>query len=89
MCSLFSWQHAISYLLKLILKFSTPEFLKEFQNLTNSEYEVHQVSSNEASSQNFSFLALNTAELAAPQISVKNPRQRRQRRVTDGMYISL
>jgi hypothetical protein len=57
----------------------TPEFLKEFQN---SEYEVHQVGSNEAGRQNFSFVALNTAELAAPQISSKN---RRQRRVTDGI----
>jgi hypothetical protein len=44
-------------------------FLKEFQN---SEYEVHQVGSNEFGSQNFSFLALNTAELAAPQILSKN-----------------
>jgi hypothetical protein len=59
----------------------TPEFLKEFQN---SEYEVHQVGSNEAGSQNFSFLALNTAELAAPQISSKNRRQLRKRHVTDG-----
>jgi hypothetical protein len=48
---------------------------------------VHQVSPNEAGSQNFSFLALNTAELAAPQISSKNPRQGRQRRVTDGKKI--
>jgi hypothetical protein len=56
----------------------TPEFSKEFQN---SEYEVHQVGSNDAYSQNFSILALNTAELAAPQISSKNPRQRR---MTDG-----
>jgi hypothetical protein len=52
----------------------TPEFLKKFQN---SEYEVHQVGSNEAGSQNFSFLALNTAERVAPQIASKNPRQRR------------
>jgi hypothetical protein len=61
----------------------TPEVLKEFQN---SEYEVHQVGSNGACSQNFSFLALNTAELAAPQISSKN---RRQRRVTNGKKNSL
>jgi hypothetical protein len=47
-----------------LIFFLTPEFLKEFQN---SEYEVHQVGSNEACSQNFSFLALNTAELAEPQ----------------------
>jgi hypothetical protein len=40
----------------------------------------------EACSQNFSFLALNTAELASPQISSKN---RRQRRVTDGICFSL
>jgi hypothetical protein len=60
----------------------TPEFFKEFQN---SEYEVHQVGSNEAGSQNFSFLALNTAELAARQISPKNPRQRR---VTDGKWLT-
>jgi hypothetical protein len=59
----------------------TPEILKQFQN---SEYEVHQVGSNEAGSQNFSFLALNTAELAARQIASKTPRQRR---VTDGMSI--
>jgi hypothetical protein len=59
----------------------TPEFLKEFQN---SEYEVHQVGSNEAGSQNFSFLALNAAEPAAPQILSKN---RRQRRVTDGIKV--
>jgi hypothetical protein len=45
--------------------FLTPEFLQEFQN---SEYEVHQVGSNEAGNQNFSFLALNTTELAASQI---------------------
>jgi hypothetical protein len=64
----------------------TPEFLKEFQN---SEYEVHQVGSNEACSQNLSFLALNTAELAAPQILSKNPRQGRQGRVTDGNFFSL
>jgi hypothetical protein len=55
-------------------------FLKEFQNF---EHEVHQIGSNEACSQNFSFLALNTAELAAPQISYKNLRQRR---VTDGNF---
>jgi hypothetical protein len=65
--------------LKTDLIFFTPEFLKEFQN---SEYEVHQVGSNEACSQNFSFLALNTAELAAPQILSKNLRQRR---VTDAL----
>jgi hypothetical protein len=59
----------------------TPYFLKEFQN---SEYEVHKVGSNEASSQNFSFLELNTAGRAAPQISFKN---RRQRRVTDGKNV--
>jgi hypothetical protein len=59
----------------------TSELLKEFQN---SEYEVHQVGSNEAGSQNFSFLALNTAEIAAPQISSKN---RRQRRMTHGKFL--
>jgi hypothetical protein len=57
----------------------TPE--KEILKFQNSEYEVHQVGSNGACSQNFSFLALNTAELAVPQISSKN---RRQRHVTDG-----
>jgi hypothetical protein len=51
------------------------------EKIQNSEYEVHQVGSNKAGSQNFSFIALNTAELAAPQISSKNPQQRR---VTDG-----
>jgi hypothetical protein len=51
----------------------TPEFLKEFQN---SEYEVHQVGSNQAGSQNFSFLALNPST----QISSKNRLQRRDRR---------
>jgi hypothetical protein len=61
----------------------TPEFLKEFQN---SKYEVHQVGSNEAGSQNFSFLALNTAELAASQIFSENPRQRR---MTDGFFSAL
>jgi hypothetical protein len=55
----------------------TPEFFKEMSKFQNSEYEVHQVGSNEAGSQLFSFLAINTAELAAPQISSKNPRQRR------------
>jgi hypothetical protein len=35
-------------------------------------YEVHKIGSNEAVNQNFSFLALNPAELAAPQISSKN-----------------
>jgi hypothetical protein len=65
----------------------TPELgISKFQN---SEYEVHQVGLNEAGSQNFSFLALNTAELGAPQILSKNPRQRRQRRVTDGKFFSL
>jgi hypothetical protein len=56
--------------------------LKGISNFQNSEYEVRQVGSNEASSQNFSFLALNTAELAVPQILSKN----RQRRITDGNY---
>jgi hypothetical protein len=67
----------------------TPEFFKGISKFQNSEYEVHQIGSNEAGSQNFSFLALNTAELAAPQISSKNPRQRRQlrqRRVIDGNF---
>jgi hypothetical protein len=64
----------------------TPEFFKEISKFQNSEYEVHQVGSNEAGSQNVSFLALNTAELAAHQISTKNPRQRR---VTDGFFFSL
>jgi hypothetical protein len=67
---------------KLVPIFLTPEFLKEFQN---SEYKVHQVGSNEAGSQNISFLAINTAELA-PQISSKN---RWQRRVTDGIFFAL
>jgi hypothetical protein len=61
----------------------TPEFFKGISNFQNSEYEVHQVGSNEAGNQHFSFLALNTAELAAPQISSKNPWQRR---VTDGIF---
>jgi hypothetical protein len=42
-----------------------PEFFKGISKFQNSEYEVHQVGSNEAGSQNFSFIALNTAELAA------------------------
>jgi hypothetical protein len=63
--------------------FFTPEFFKGISKFQNSEYEVHLVGSNEAGSQNFSFLALNTVELAAPQISSKN---RRQRRVTDGNF---
>jgi hypothetical protein len=63
-----------------------PEFLKQFQN---SEYEVHQIGSDKACSQNFNFLALNTAKLAAPQISSKTPRQFWQRRVTDGFFFSL
>jgi hypothetical protein len=41
---------------------------KGISKFQNSEYEVHQVGSYEAGSQNFSFLALNTAELDAPQI---------------------
>jgi hypothetical protein len=57
--------------------FLTPEYFKGISKFQNSEYKVHQVGSNEAGSQNFSFLALNTAELAAPQISSKNPRQGR------------
>jgi hypothetical protein len=61
----------------------TPEFFKGISKFQNSEYEVHQVGSNEAGSQNFSFLALNTTELGAPQILSKNPRQRR---VTDGKF---
>jgi hypothetical protein len=67
----------------MIFKFSTPEFFKAISKLQNSEYEVHQVGSNEAGCQNFSFLALITA---APQISSKN---RRQRRMTDGKKISF
>jgi hypothetical protein len=65
-----------------------PEFFKGISKFQNSEYEVHLVGSNEAGSQNFSFLALNTAELAARQISYKNPRQRwqRQRHVTDEIF---
>jgi hypothetical protein len=63
----------------------TPEFLKELQNL-KIRIEVHEVGSNEACSQNFSFLALNTAEIAAPQISSKNLRQRR---ATDGIVFSF
>jgi hypothetical protein len=62
------------------------EFFKGISKFQNSEYEVHQIGSNEAGSQNFSFLALNTAQLAAPQISSKNPQQRR---VTDGFLFSL
>jgi hypothetical protein len=38
---------------------------------------MNQVGSNEACSQNFSFLALNTTEQAAPQISAKVLRDRR------------
>jgi hypothetical protein len=49
---------------------------KGISKFQNSEYEVHQVGSNEAGSHNFSFLALNTAELAAPQISSKKPTAR-------------
>jgi hypothetical protein len=64
----------------------TPEFFKGISKFQNSEYEVHQVGLNEAGSQNFSFLALNTAELVARQISSKNPRQRR---VTDGNIFLL
>jgi hypothetical protein len=38
MCSLFSWQHAISYLIN-------PEFIAlEISKLQKSEYEVHQSS---------------------------------------------
>jgi hypothetical protein len=57
--------------------FLTPEFFKDFQNfkILNMRY------TNEAGSQNFSFLARYPAQLAAPQISSKF---RRQRRVTDG-----
>jgi hypothetical protein len=55
----------------MIFKFLTPEFFKGISKFQNSEYEVHQFGSNEACS----FLALNTAELAAPQISSKIPRQ--------------
>jgi hypothetical protein len=61
----------------------TTELFKGISKFQNSLYEVHQVGSNEAGSQNFSFLALNTAELAARQISSKNPRQRR---VTDRFF---
>jgi hypothetical protein len=64
----------------------TPEFCKGISKFQNSEYEVHQVGSKEAGNQNFSFLALNTAELDAPQISSKNSRQGRHRRVTDGKF---
>jgi hypothetical protein len=62
------------------------DFLKVFKGILkfqNFESEVHQAGLNEACSPNFSFLAFNTAELAAPQISSKNLRQRR---VTDGFF---
>jgi hypothetical protein len=75
----------------IFLKFSklNPNFFdswvfKGISKFQNSEHEVHQVGSNEACNQNFSFLALNTAELAAPLNSSENPRQRR---VTDGKKI--
>jgi hypothetical protein len=55
----------------------------EFQNFEILSMRTLQVSSNEACSQNFSFLAPNTAELAAPQFSSKN---RRQRRVADEIF---
>jgi hypothetical protein len=71
---------------KLIQFFFYSWVFKGISKFQNSEYEVHQVGSNEACSQNFSFLALNTAELATPQISSKNLRQCRQRRVTDGNF---
>jgi hypothetical protein len=58
----------------MIFKFLTPEFFKGISKFQKSEYEVHHFGLDEASSQNFSFLALNTAKLAAPQISSKNPR---------------
>jgi hypothetical protein len=63
--------------------FLTLEFFKEFQNfkiLSMSYTKLAQMR------QNFSFLALNTAELAAPQISSKNLRQRR---VTDVIFFAL
>jgi hypothetical protein len=66
---------------KLYLNFLTPELFKGISKFPNSEYEVHQVGLNEAGSQNFSFLAPNTAELAEPQISFKNPRDRRKKNV--------
>jgi hypothetical protein len=62
---------------KQIFKFFDSWVFKGISKLQSSEYEVHQVGSNEGGSQNFSFLALNTAELAVPQISSKNRRQRR------------
>jgi hypothetical protein len=67
----------------------TSEFFKGISKFQNSEYKVDQVGSNGGGSQNFSFLALNTAELAAPQISSKKRRQRRQRRVADGFFFAL
>jgi hypothetical protein len=70
----------------LIAKFFDSLVFKGIPKFQNSEYEVHQVASNEACNQNFSFIVLNTAELAAPQISSKNPRPLRQRRVTDGIF---
>jgi hypothetical protein len=57
----------------MFLNFLTHEFFEGISKFQNSEYEVPQVGSNQAGSQNFSFLALNTAELAAPQISSKKP----------------
>jgi hypothetical protein len=65
---------------KLFSNFFDSWVFKRFSKFQNSEYEVHQVGSNEACSKNFSFLALSTAELAAPQISSKNPLDRRDRR---------
>jgi hypothetical protein len=59
---------------------------KGISKFQNSAYKVHQVGSNEACNQNFSFLALNTAELAAPKISSENLRQRR---VTYGNFLSI
>jgi hypothetical protein len=54
---------------KLVSIFLLPSFFKGISKYQNSEYKVNQVGSNEACSQNFSFLALNTAEPAVPQVS--------------------
>jgi hypothetical protein len=63
---------AIKHFLKVFktdLKFIGWWVFQGISKFQNSEYKVHQVGLNEACSQNFSFLALETAELAAPQIS--------------------
>jgi hypothetical protein len=66
----------------------TPEFLKEFKFFKKFEYEVHQVGSNEACSQNFSFLETNTFHISYVE-SKKLGKPNRKRKSNVDAFIKL